>query len=139
VWLEGARLELRYGDKKVARKCMLAALQYAPLKSRTAVLIDWARLEQYLGGSTGTDTDTDTNSDSDGDGGGFQEARRILAKTKSLVPSDWKVHLESILLELRAGAILQALELARTALRMFPSSGRLVRYYALLILSLPPN
>jgi tetratricopeptide (TPR) repeat protein len=110
VWLEGARLELRYGDSKVARKSLLQAVKLAPLKSRSAVLTEWARLEQYLPSPNR-----------------FDEARRILNKAKRSMPSDWKVHLESILLEMRAGAFAFALALTHEALRLFPSSGRLVR------------
>jgi len=105
VWVAGARTELHFGQKDVARSLLKRSLSEVPRKMRSTVLLECARLEEYAGN--------------------LERARRILEKARKETAQDWKVFLESILLETRSGHTDEALLQAKEALKVHGGTGRL--------------
>jgi tetratricopeptide (TPR) repeat protein len=105
VWLAGGRMELSAGNIEIARKLFLRAHKVVPVKGRIATLLECARLEEFAG-------DVDL-------------ARAILCKSRKELNTDWKVWLESVLLEARDGEHVRALDLAKQALDKHSGTGRL--------------
>lgn len=85
VWLGGSRTELNNDNIIVARKLLARALKEVPTKMRAMVLLECSRLEEYAGN--------------------VEKARKILSKAKNEAKHEWKVYLESVLLEMRANSI----------------------------------
>ncbi|KAJ6243498.1 tpr-containing protein [Anaeramoeba flamelloides] len=109
IWLSGARSETLSGNYQNARKLLTKALEEVPRKNRVIVLIEMARLEEYLGD--------------------LPKARYIHKKAKRESKREWKVFLESILLEMRANQIDEAIKLAEEALTIYSCTGRLWSVY----------
>jgi hypothetical protein len=105
VWLASGRMEVAAGNSDTARGLFLRAHQVVPDKGRAIALLECARLEEFVG-------DTEL-------------ARAILCKSRSVSGSDWKVWLESVLLEIRCGNYVRAIELAQLALKLHSGTGRL--------------
>ena len=105
VWLAAARTELGYGNTDRARAVFLRAHKVVPDKGRSATILECSRLEQFLG---------DT-----------QFARAILCKGRLDYGHDWKVWLESVLLEIRDRKYARAIEICTGALEIHSGSGRL--------------
>jgi tetratricopeptide (TPR) repeat protein len=105
VWLAAGRMELAAGIPDRARNLFLRAHRVVPDKGRAVALLECARLEEFVG-------DTDL-------------ASAILCKSRSVSGSDWKVWLESVLLEIRYGNYERATELAQGALKQHSGTGRL--------------
>jgi tetratricopeptide (TPR) repeat protein len=72
---------------------------------RAVVLLECSRLEEACGR--------------------LDKARSILAKARAVCKHEWKVFLESVLLEMRAGSIDNAMREAENALRIHTGTGRL--------------
>lgn len=105
VWLAGARTELNAGMNHIARELLNRALKEVPNKTRAQVLIECSRLEEYYGN--------------------IDRAREFLRRAKHEAKHEWKVFLESILLEMRANNIRQAILEANEALEIHRGTGRL--------------
>jgi tetratricopeptide (TPR) repeat protein len=105
VWLAAARMELGIGNTTRARSLFIRAHRVVPEKGRSATLLECARLEEFIG-------DTDL-------------ARAILCKGRVEYSHDWKVLLESVLLEIRCGEFKRAIEINSTALELHQGTGRL--------------
>lgn len=105
AWLQGARMELRCGRTDVARLLLNRAMRVVPKKMRAVVLLECSRLEEFTG-------HTDA-------------ARAILKRAKSETRHEWKVFLEAVLLEARAGLLGKAVTEARQALKVHGATGRL--------------
>ena len=105
VWLAGGRMELATGNVEVARKLFFSAYETVPDKGRIAALLECARLEEF--------------------DGNLSLARAILCKCRSEGPLDWKVWLESVLLEIRHCCYNRAADFAKNALTLHPGTGRL--------------
>eukprot|EP00797_Seminavis_robusta_P014299 Sro216_g089500.1 n/a (621) ;mRNA; r:68452-70314 len=105
VWLAAGRLEIAIGNINKARKLFLRAHQVVPEKGRATTLLECARLEEFSGD--------------------LGLARAILCRSRVDYGTDWKVWLESVLLEIRDGDHERAIELAKGALEMHPGTGRL--------------
>ncbi|KAH3762549.1 Pre-mRNA-splicing factor CLF1 [Pelomyxa schiedti] len=105
IWLGGARTELGADEILVGRMLVRRALQEVPLKMRPTVLLDKSRLEEYAGD--------------------IEAARNILSSARKEYSYEWKVYLESVLLEIRAGNIPGALAAVKEALKIHTSTGRL--------------
>ena len=105
VWLAGGRMELAAGNVEIARKLFLSAYEVVPDKGRVATLLECARLEEF--------------------DGNLSLARAILCKCRSEGPSDWKVWLESVLLEIRHCNYNRAADFAKNALKLHSGTGRL--------------
>lgn len=105
VWLHGAKIELSFGNETVTRRLLMEALQGVPKKMQAQVLVEWAHVEEVL-------ERRDT-------------ARYILENAIVETQNDWKVMLELVLLELRSGNLEAAIEAAKRALVIHPSTGRL--------------
>ena len=88
VWLAGARTELGAGDARASRALLQRALVDVPPKSRSQVLLEQSRVEEYCGNVV--------------------EARSVLARARKELGHQWKVFLESVLLERRVGQRLAA-------------------------------
>ncbi|KNC54200.1 uncharacterized protein AMSG_09989 [Thecamonas trahens ATCC 50062] len=110
VWVHAARMELSRSRTPAARAFVAQALACVPAKLRHVVLIEAARLEEF--------------------NFNLPKARDILHSALTPGKDGWKVHLELVLLELRAGLLDEALHALLRALAVFPSTGRL---WALLI------
>jgi tetratricopeptide (TPR) repeat protein len=105
VWLASGRMEVAAGNSDRARRLFLRAHKVVPDKGRAVALLECARLEEFVG-------DTEL-------------ANAILCKSRSVSGSDWKVWLESVLLEIRCGNHARAIELAQLALKLHSGTGRL--------------
>lgn len=105
VWLAGARMELSAGNKSLAVRLFTRAHEVAPEKVRSLTLLDYARLHEYIG-------ERDL-------------ARAILCKGRAAYGHDWKVWLESILVETRGQNTIRAFEIASSALEVHGGTGRL--------------
>jgi la-related protein 1 len=105
VWLAGSRTELNQNNIATARTLLNRALEEVPVKTRAVVLIECARLEEY------------TND--------LKKARQFLKRAQREAKHEWKVFLESILLEMRAGEHERAIEEAKKALKIHRGTGRL--------------
>lgn len=105
VWLAAGRMEVAAGNTDRARTLFLRSHKVVPDKGRAVALLECARLEEFVG-------DVDL-------------AGAILCKSRAVNGSDWKVWLESVLLEIRCGNRVRAIELASTALKLHSGTGRL--------------
>jgi tetratricopeptide (TPR) repeat protein len=105
VWLAGSRTELNQNNIATARTLLNRALEEVPVKTRAVVLIECARLEEYTGD--------------------LKKARQFLRRAQREAKHEWKVFLESILLEMRAGEHERAIDEAKKALKIHRGTGRL--------------
>lgn len=105
IFLAGARMELAAGRVSAVKSLLRQAHQEVPSKSRLHVFLECSRLEEYAGS--------------------VDEARKVLAVARASVKSEWKVYLESVLVEARAGLVRTAIFIADQALRVDAGSGRL--------------
>lgn len=113
VWLAGARTELFSklpGSQEIARRLISRSLTDVPQKKKSQVWLEWAHLEEYVGD--------------------LQEARTLLKQARKEASHEWKVYLETILLEIRANNIERAIFASKKALEQHTGTGRL---WALLI------
>jgi tetratricopeptide (TPR) repeat protein len=98
AWLSGARMELRAQRCEVARQLLARALEEAPKKMRATVQLELSRLEEFVGN--------------------VSQARLILQRAQKETSCEWKVFLESVLLELRCSNIDGAIRAAESALKV---------------------
>jgi tetratricopeptide (TPR) repeat protein len=105
VWMAASRTELNANNVTVAKQLLNRALEEVPNKTRAVVLIECARLEEFIGN--------------------LDKAREFLKRAKAEAKHEWKVFLESILLEMRAGEFDRAIEEAQSALQIHRRTGRL--------------
>jgi len=105
VWLGGARTELCHSQFAVSQALLERAFDESPPKTRAIVMLEQSRLHELNG-----------NADL---------ARRLLKSARKKTPQEWKVFLESVLLELRSQCVDRALKEARKALEVHRGTGRL--------------
>jgi hypothetical protein len=104
-WLASARTELISGRLPQARLLLNRALDEVPEKSLAQVLLECSRLEEFVG-----------NKDL---------SRSLLACARNEAKQEWKVFLESVLVEMRVDDIPAAIEQAYQALALHTGTGRL--------------
>eukprot|EP00761_Pharyngomonas_kirbyi_P006289 gb/GECH01006295.1/.p1 GENE.gb/GECH01006295.1/~~gb/GECH01006295.1/.p1 ORF type:complete len:958 (+),score=200.06 gb/GECH01006295.1/:1-2874(+) len=105
VLVAASRLSMISGQITHARELLNMALKQVPSKSRAQVLIECARLQEY-----------DNN---------HEKARELIVRAKHETKHEWKVFLEAILMELRAGNVYEAIDEAEHALEIHRGTGRL--------------
>lgn len=106
IWLQGSRLELKYPKRsREARLLLQSAVNDVPYKLRSVLLVERARVEEFYGN--------------------ISQARTLLQRGRIEVSHDWKVFLESILLEVRCGEVDVAIKLADAAVKLHSGTGRL--------------
>jgi len=105
VWMGGARTELNFDNIDTARKLLKRALKEVPPKMKAMVLLECCRLEEYANE--------------------IDKAREILNKAKKYTKHEWKVFLESVLLEMRSNNMERAIQEAQKALLIHTGTGRL--------------
>ena len=105
VWLAAGRMELAINNFTTARSLFRRAHVVVQQKSRSSTLLDCARLEEFVGNT--------------------YLARAVLCKARIDYGNDWKVWLESVLLEIRNFEYKRALEIAGKALEIHTGTGRL--------------
>jgi len=105
IFLAGARMELNAGKFDTVKALLRQAHLEVPEKSRYHVFLECCRLEELTGS--------------------VDEARKILAIARFTIKNEWKIYLESVLVEARAGDMVTAIFMADEALRMDSGSGRL--------------
>lgn len=105
VWLAGGRMELNAGRDNIARKFFEKAFEQVPEKNKANVFLECSRLEDFEGNT--------------------ELGRAILWKARQDCPVEWKVYLESVMLEIRAGRREKAIEIAQLALKVHNGTGRL--------------
>lgn len=105
AWLSGARMEIRSNSLLVARQLLQRAKAVVPKKMKVVVMVEISRLEEFAGN--------------------VLEARTILAAAKAEAKHEWKVFLEAVMLEMRAGKALAAKIEATEALKTHVGTGRL--------------
>jgi tetratricopeptide (TPR) repeat protein/type II secretory pathway pseudopilin PulG len=105
VWLGGARTELCHGQFETAQALLDRALSESPPKTRALVMLEQSRLAEF--------------------GGNVEHARKLLKSARRTNRQEWKVYLESVLLEIRCQETGRALRVARRALDVHRGTGRL--------------
>lgn len=105
IWFGASRTELIAGDFAAARATVEKSLSIVPPKMCPAVLLEQARLEEYIGN--------------------VDAARKILADATVTARHEWKVFLETVLLEVRAGDLDAARARVKEALEVHAGTGRL--------------
>mmetsp|Transcript_23582 Transcript_23582/g.53815 ORF Transcript_23582/g.53815 Transcript_23582/m.53815 type:complete len:1913 (-) Transcript_23582:441-6179(-) len=105
VWLAGGRMELNAGRDDIARRLFERAFSQVPEKNKANVFLECSRLEDFEGNT--------------------QLGRAILCKARQECPGEWKVYLESVMLEIRSGRRRKAIEIAQLALKVHIGTGRL--------------
>jgi la-related protein 1 len=100
IWLSGAVSELKLASSSPAlvERLFQRALETVPKKKLAQVYIEYAHAKEYVGE--------------------LEAAREILARARHDARSDWKVFLETILLEMRAQEFDIALEHTEKALEV---------------------
>ncbi|KAJ6248838.1 tpr-containing protein [Anaeramoeba flamelloides] len=109
IWLAGARIELKEKNILTAKSLLNKALEEVNYKSRSMVLIEMAKIEEF--------------------NQNYGNARYILQKAKKGSPKEWKVCLESILLEIRAGCPKKATRITKESIELHPGTGRIWAIY----------
>lgn len=110
VYLAGARLEMVAEQISTAHFLLRQAKLEVPDKSKYHVYLECSRLEEFLGN--------------------VHSARKILLLARKEIKNEWKLYLEAVLVEARAGNLIGAIYLADKALSVDSGSGRL---WALLV------
>ena len=105
VWVGGSKTELYQGNVTVARNILKRALSEVPPKMKSSALLEFSRLEEYANR--------------------IPKAREILDQAKQCAKHEWKVFLESVLLEIRANNMPGAIFEAKEALKIHTGTGRL--------------
>jgi len=105
VWLGGARTELCHGQFETAHALLERALGESPPKTRALVMLEQSRLYELCRNP--------------------EQARKLLRSARKTNRQEWKVYLESVLLELRCQQTGRALREARKALDVHRGTGRL--------------
>jgi len=105
VWLAGGKMELTAGRFDIARTLFHRASDNVPEKGRSAVFLEHARLEEFVGN--------------------MELARAILCKARHDASSDWKIWLESVNVEIRCKMYNRAARIACEALKIHTGTGRL--------------
>eukprot|EP00466_Bigelowiella_natans_P008385 jgi/Bigna1/78734/fgenesh1_pg.56_\ len=105
VWRAGARLESLSGREDVAKKLLNKAMEHCPDKVKYKVLLEAARHEQFFGR--------------------HRAASAFLSRVQLIACREWKVLLESALLQIRQRNFLQAAEQVKKSLLHHPGTGRL--------------
>jgi len=98
-------MEMNFDHIDKARQLIKRAMADVPEKNKAVVLLESARVEEYALNIEG--------------------ARSILAKARQETKREWKVFLESVLLEMRANDIPAAIQAATDALKIHSGTGRL--------------
>ena len=105
VWLAGGRMEMNAGRVEASLRLFKAAYTCVPEKSKAVVLLECAKMEEYRGN--------------------LVLARAMLCKARYECRSDWKVWMESVFMEIRAGNRDQAIALAEAGIEKHRDAGRL--------------
>jgi la-related protein 1 len=105
VWLGGARTELCHGQFETAHALLERAYAESPPKTRALVMLEQSRLHELCANP--------------------EQARKLLKSARKTNRQEWKVYLESVLLELRCQRTSRALREARKALDVHRGTGRL--------------
>lgn len=105
VLLVASRLELLCGNLTLLRKFLNRAWLEVPEKSRSVVYLECSRVEEYFGN--------------------ISLARAILARARIEVRGEWKIFMESVMVEARQGHLDVAVEKVLEALEIHSGAGRL--------------
>jgi hypothetical protein len=105
LWVCAAHAELGLGAAPAARMLLRRALREAPAARRACVRLACARLEELAGDAAA--------------------ARVVLRRARAEAPHEWRLGLEAVLLEVRAGRRGAARRAACDALAATPGAGRL--------------
>eukprot|EP00968_Pinguiococcus_pyrenoidosus_P005375 scaffold344_cov235-Pinguiococcus_pyrenoidosus.AAC.1 len=105
VWLAAARTELGVGRADLARLLVKRSMREIPPKARYMAWLEMSRIEEFVGD--------------------LESARQILCAARQEAVTEWKIFLESVMLELRSGHIREATLQAETALEVHRGTGRL--------------
>lgn len=105
AWLSGARIELKAGRNQTAALLLAQSLAEVPGKQRALVLLEEAKMHEYLCD--------------------YEKAEKTIDTACEEAKQDWKIHLEAIAMDLRALNFPRALEKAKQALQLYSCTGRL--------------
>lgn len=105
VWLAAGRMELSAGRFDEARRLFLKSYAVVPTKGRPSVILECVRLEEFVGN--------------------IDVAKALLCTTRADSKADWKVWLQSVLMEVRTGNRRLAIMLAQKGLLEHSGTGRL--------------
>jgi len=105
IWFGACRTEMYAQNYEAARANIRVAAEKAPPKMAAAVVLEHSRMEEYAGC--------------------VDAARAVLREAIEGTQQEWKIYLETVLLELRADKQTTSLERVREALAVHDGTGRL--------------
>ena len=105
AWITASRVELRAGFKDRAIKLLKAAVQEVPIKQKPLALLEVSQAYELMGN--------------------VARAREFMDDACEKSKQDWKIYLERINLEMRAGEFKSALSIVKEAVSKYFSTGRL--------------
>ena len=105
AWLFCARMELKAGRNQPAAVLLAESHREVPLKQRALVLLEEAKMYEYLGD--------------------YERAGKTMDSACQEAKQDWKIHLEAIGMDVRGLEFGKAGERAKQALQMYTCTGRL--------------
>jgi tetratricopeptide (TPR) repeat protein len=105
VWIIGARIEARIGNKESAKRLIERSLVEVPQKKQSIGFLEYAKFYELIGN--------------------MQTAQKILNLARKSLESDWKVFFESVLTYLRNGNFEYAEKLVKVSLKKHFVTGRL--------------
>ena len=105
IWLIAARVQFHIGEYERSREIIERCCYEVPSKQMSMAMLDYAKHFEMRGQ--------------------VQRARQILQHTKRIAKTEWKIHLESVLLEVRNGCFDAAEDLVFQSLNVHFATGRL--------------
>jgi hypothetical protein len=102
-------------NEDIARSLLNRALVDVPEKNVAHVLLECSRLEEFQGF--------------------YERSRKLLARARRESRQEWKIFLESVLVECRSGYIKEAIAEAHLALKIHTGTGRLWAVFIQLVYS----
>ena len=105
IWLIAARVQFHIGEYERSREIIERCCYEVPSKQMSMAMLDYAKHFEMRGQ--------------------VQRARQILQHTKRIAKTEWKIHLESVLLEVRNGCFDTAEDLVFQSLNVHFATGRL--------------
>ena len=105
VWIIGARIEARIGNKDSAKMLIERALLEIPPKKQSIAFLEYAKFYELIGN--------------------MNKSQKILCFARKSVETDWKIFFESVLTYLRNGNFDEAEKLVKISLKKHSVTGRL--------------
>lgn len=105
IWLIASRIQFRLGEQERSREIIERCCYEVPSKQMSMAMLEYAKHFEMRGQA--------------------HRARQILHHTKRIAKTEWKIHFEAVLLEIRSGCFEAAEDLVHQSLVVHFATGRL--------------